>query len=105
MFLGFSVVFACFLVDFDGDFIEYFEVTRISRLVLEVGPSGVLGSSNLLGSERYFGSKLEDQRVGSERKAFQLIEMSRCQLRILLVLPNYTRIHLSYMKDFSFEDG
>ena len=75
------------LVDFDED-LEYFEVTGISRLVLEVGPSGVLGSSNLLGSERYFGSKLEDQRVGSERKAFQLIEMSRCQLRIFLVLPN-----------------
>ena len=35
-----------FFVDFDGD-LEYFEVTRISRLVLEVGPSGVLGSSNL----------------------------------------------------------
>ena len=78
-----------FLVDFDGG-LEYFEVTRISRLVLEVGPSGVLGSSNLglLQSEKYSGSKLEDQLVGSERKAFKRIEMSRCQLRIFLVLPN-----------------
>ena len=82
--VGKIVFVVIFFVDFDGG-LEYFEVARVSRLVLEVGPSGVLGSSNLLGSEKYFGSKLEDQRVGSERKAFQLIEMSRCQLRIFLV--------------------